>query len=324
MSEERAKETLLGQAIDSDAHVGEPPGEWMERLPAELRERAPRALLDPDGRMRWQLDGRTTPPLPRWTAPRPDGSREPYVPREGLWDARAHLRDMDAEGIGRAVLYPGVGLVFAGIGDPALATACCRAYNDWLAEHCRADRTRLLGAAAVPMQDVGAAVAELTRAVEAHDFHAAFIRPNPQGGWRTLHDRALDPLWRRAADLGVAIAVHEGTTRTCPTVAEDRFGDDEFFFLHMMSHPFEQQLACLSFLAGGVLERFPALRVAFLECGTSWAVYWLARLNEHFEHWGYTLPALRTRPSELFLRQCFVSTDPEEPALAATLAHVGE
>src|SRR5262249_52031482 len=147
---------------------------------------------------------------------------QPFVPRKGMSDPREHLRDMDAEGIHRAVLYPGMGLLFHGIADPALATAICRAYNDWLADHCKAGPGRLYGAAAVPLQDVAAATAELTRAVERLGMCTAFIRPNPIAG-RLLHHPEMDPFWQRAADLGVPIAVHEGTTRSSPTVADDRY-----------------------------------------------------------------------------------------------------
>jgi predicted TIM-barrel fold metal-dependent hydrolase len=318
-----AHDPIVGNVVDSDAHIGEPPEVWGHYLAAEYRDRAPKVIVEADGRMRWNLDGRITPPLPRWTAPGTNGERVPYVPRPGLVDANAHLRDMDVEGIRQAVMYPGIGLLFAGIADPGLAAACCRAYNDWLSDHCKADAGRLFGAAAVPLQDVDAAIAELTRAVETLGMRAAFIRPNPHAG-RSLHHAALDPFWRRAAQLGVPIAIHEGTTRSCPTVADDRYGDDEFFFLHMLSHPFEQQLACLNMIAGGVLDRHPKLRVVFLESGSAWSVYWLARMDEHFEHWGYTLPSLKTRPSDLFRRQCYISTDPEEHGVAATLSQVGE
>jgi predicted TIM-barrel fold metal-dependent hydrolase len=179
----------------------------------------------------------------------------------------------------------------------------------------------LFGAAAVALQDVSTAVDELTRAVEKLGMRTAFIRPNPTAG-RLLHDPAMEPFWQRAAELRVPIAIHEGTTRSSPTVADDRY--DEFFFLHMLSHPMEQELACLNLIAGGVLSRHPGLRVVFLESGSAWAVHWLERMDEHFEHWGYTLPALREKPSDVFRRQCFVSTDPEEQAVSATLEFVGE
>jgi uncharacterized protein len=312
---------IVSQVVDSDAHIGEPPELWTDYLAKPYRARAPRVVLDQARNMRWNLDGRLTEPIPVQMVEDERGQRVPFVPRKGMTDPREHLRDMDVEGIRQAVLYPGMGLLFHGIADPDLATAICRAYNDWLADHCKTDPARLYGAAAIPLQDVAAAVSELTRAVEQLGMRTAFIRPNPIDG-RLLHDPTLEPFWRRAADLGVPIAIHEGTTRSSRTVADDRYG--EFFFLHMLSHPFEQALACLNLIVGGVLERFPKLRVVFLESGSAWAVHWLERMDEHFEQWGYLVAGLKHKPSDIFRRQCFISTDPDEKAVAATVEFVGE
>ena len=67
---------------------------------------------------------------------------------------------------------------------------------------------------------------------------------------------------------------------------------------------------------GGVLARFPRLKVAFLEGNGSWLPFWLWRLDEHWENPGrYELTAVRERPSEYFLRQGFVSLEcDEQPA----------
>jgi predicted TIM-barrel fold metal-dependent hydrolase len=312
---------VVGAVVDCDAHLFEPHDLWERFLEPRFRPRAPKVLLDDTGRIRWDLDGRTTPPLPRFTVRSEDGTRVPYVPRAGMGDPLAHVADMDLEGIRQSVVFPGVGLLFQAISDPDLAAALCRAYNDWLREHCAQAPGRIFGAAAVPLQDVGAAAREVERVAGAPEVRALFVRPNPAAG-RLLRDPALDPFWRAAADAGLPVAIHEGTTRSNPTVADDRY--DDFFSLHMLSHPFEQQLACLDVIASGVLDRFPELRVVFLESGSAWAVHWLARMDEHFETWGYTLPSLTRRPSDAFRAQCFVSTDPEEDAVAATLEYVGE
>jgi predicted TIM-barrel fold metal-dependent hydrolase len=312
---------VLGSVVDSDAHIFEPHDLWTRFLEPRFRDRAPKVLLDDQGCISWNLDGKVTPPLPRFTVEGENGERVPYVPRPGMGDPREHVADMDREGIQYAVVYPGIGLLFQGIEDGELAAALCRAYNDWMREHCSVMPGRIFGAAAVPLQDPRAAVAEIERVAAMPQFRSLFVRPNPVGG-RLLHDPAFDPFWRAAAESGLPVAIHEGTTRSCTTVADDRY--QQFFFLHMLSHPFEQQLACLNLIAGGVLDRFPKLRVAFLESGSAWAVHWLARMDEHFENWGYTLPSLKRKPSDVFRAQCFVSTDPEEDAVAATVQYVGE
>ena len=82
-------------------------------------------------------------------------------------------------------------------------------------------------------------------------------------------------------------------------------------FNHIISHPFEQMFASMSLIAGGVLERFPRLRVGFFEAGCSWVPYWLARLDDHFAHakLGADLP-IKMKPSDYFERQCMVTCDP--------------
>ena len=50
-----------------------------------------------------------------------------------------------------------------------------------------------------------------------------------------------------------------------------------------MAHTFAQMLACSNIITGGVLERFPALRVAFLEAGAGWVPYWIHRIEEYNE-----------------------------------------
>jgi predicted TIM-barrel fold metal-dependent hydrolase len=105
------------------------------------------------------------------------------------------------------------------------------------------------------------------------------------------------------------------------TAGIDRF--DSFFFQHIVSHPFEQQLTCLSLLAGGVLERFPRLQIAFMESGTGWLPYWLDRMDEHYEHLGWMVPEITMLPSEYFRRQCFISSEAGDAHVARTAERIG-
>jgi predicted TIM-barrel fold metal-dependent hydrolase len=70
--------------------------------------------------------------------------------------------------------------------------------------------------------------------------------------------------------------------------------------------------AMMDVIAGGVLDRFPRLRVGFFESGLGWIPYWLDRLDEHFHTMGHHAPALRREPSEIFREQCFVSMEADE------------
>jgi predicted TIM-barrel fold metal-dependent hydrolase len=75
----------------------------------------------------------------------------------------------------------------------------------------------------------------------------------------------------------------------------------------------------LTFLvAGGVLSRFPDLRVAFLETNGGWIVPWLERMDHTAKEFPWDVPWLKEEPSAIFRRQCWISFDADESTLAFT------
>jgi len=306
--------------IDADGHVTEPTTVWTDYLEPAFRSRAPRVVFDERGRPCGLIDDRVVMRHAMLLTLGPDYRFDPEKIRPGGSDPQARLADMDTEGIDVAVLYPSIGLFVSEVEDGALSAALCRAYNDWLADYCRAAPRRLVGVALLPLVDVDASVAELERATERLGFRGAFVRPNPQGG-RAVHHLANDRLWQCAERLGVPVTIHEGLTDTLPTLGRDRFENP--VMQHVLSHPFEQMAACAGLILGGVLERHPGLKVAFLESGAGWLPYWLGRLDSHQETWGTLLPPLPMKPSEYFRRQCVISTDPEDETTAPVVHALG-
>ncbi len=74
---------------------------------------------------------------------------------------------------------------------------------------------------------------------------------------------------------------------------------------------------------GGVLEAFPRLRVALLECNTGWVPFWLDRIDHDFERLAeWDAPTLRMQPSAYFMRQCFVGAE-EERGLKQVVEQIG-
>jgi predicted TIM-barrel fold metal-dependent hydrolase len=316
--------------VDGDGHVCEPADLWTRRLPAHLRERAIR--------LRWNADtgfdeayvedrlitdrglvglgnaGSSFAELGR-------GTHYEDISRAGF-DPRERLGVLDAEGIDVAVLYPGLGLSLGAIEDRELAVASCRVYNDWISEFCSADRRRLYGAAALPLQDPSAAAVEARRAVRELGLRAAFARPNPHLG-RPLHDPAYTPVWEALEELGVPIAFHPAGLWDMPGTSQS--------MAHLMAagthHPlilfFDDYMTLANLVYAGVLERHPALRVAILECGGGWIAHWMDRLDEFTQSYAWQLGHLRLKPSEYFLRQGYVSFDPGERTMGALVSFIG-
>jgi predicted TIM-barrel fold metal-dependent hydrolase len=236
--------------------------------------------------------------------------------------AREYLRCLDNEGIDAVVLYPSLGLFvpFQPELSPSESARACRAYNEWIAAYGATDPRRLVGVGLVPVVDPDAAVAEARRAAEL-GLPGVMVRPNHLYG-RSLGSRAYDPLYEVLEETGLLLAVHEGLGLKGATIGRDV--SETFTVRHAMSHPMEQMAAMASLVLEGALERHSALRVAFLESGTGWLPYWLARLDNHAEWMEDSETAgLTLTPSEYFARQCVICTDPDDPLAAWVVSEVG-
>lgn len=314
--------------IDSDGHVLEPPKMWAEFLDPAFRDRAPEIFIDTDGKSRLRLEGKvlggngntgfaTVGGIDMRNGGPPPSTYEEG--RRGGFDPQARIVDLDLDGIDAAFLYPTIGLITCGsVEDPEFSAAMCRAYNRWLAEYCAPYPDRLFGVAMLPMQSVEHAVEEARFARETLGFRGAFVRPNPFNN-RLLCDPAYDPLWQLAQDLDISISVHEGTGGM-PAAGVDRVEGPSA--RHITSHTVEMMLASLNLIWGGVCERFPRVRFAFLEGGGGWMAGWLDRMDRHFDE-GNRADAPPGRPSDYFRRQCWISFEPAEGSIGYLAEYLG-
>ncbi len=229
---------------------------------------------------------------------------------------------MDMDGIDAAFLYPSIGLFVGGVVDPALAGAICRAYNRWLADYCKPYPDRLFGVAMLPMQDVDTAIAEMTFARKELGMRGGFLRPNPYNN-RLIHDPVYEPFWKAAEELDFSIGFHEGAAPGMPQVGVDRFNAGGARSTSSRAVDGDAMLAALSMIWGGVCERHPKLRVGFLESGGGWIAPWLDRMDRHFDDQGFNDSGLKTPPSEIFKKQCWISFEPVEGCLHALADYIG-
>jgi len=238
--------------------------------------------------------------------------------RKGGFDPHARIEDLDLDGIDAAFLYPTLGLMTGGVSDPGLAAALCRAYNRYIVDFCAPYPDRLFPVAMLPMQSIDLAIEEMRYAANDLGMRTGFVRPNPYNEL-LLSDEPYDAFWVVAEDLDFSIGLHEGTGGM-PASGVDRVRD--LGARHIVSHTLEMMLASLNVIWGGVCERFPRLRFAFLECGGGWIAPWLDRMDRHFEQavWVPKESALQMMPSEYFKRQCWISFEPIE----ITLPYVAE
>jgi predicted TIM-barrel fold metal-dependent hydrolase len=330
------------KVCDADSHALEPMSMWQEYVEPRYRDAAPRLVIDENNIERLMIGGEVMGPksFPMGGVGTPGGLTDPVAVKSttyekaypGGWDAAIRIKDMDAEGIHQTVIYTSICLFLGGDQDPLLNGALCRAYNNWIADFCKQAPDRFRAMAVVPLMDIEASVVEARRAIGQLGLKGVMIRPNPYAG-RMLHDPAYAPFWKELQGLGAPIGIHEGATGNIPFVGEERCKKNPgvenpgylgFAMSHIVCHPHEQQIAAMQLICGGVLEKYPGLKVAFMESGCGWLPYWLHRLDEHREALPAFLPELKMAPSDYFRRQCWIGTEGEEADMAGVLQYIGD
>ena len=317
------------RVFDSDMHIMEPPDLWENYTDAAFRDQVPRGVLSANVRDLRMVHPDGTP----WGATAQAVRVEPSVVRghnfdknQDLyadhasrgWTADCQIEAMDIEGIDVATLFPTRGLhtLAEPDMDPSLARALARAYNDWLAQFCSYASDRLIGSAMISPFDISDAVDEVERAVTELGLRAIFIRSNLVNG-KPWHDHYYDPLWDALEKHDIPVGFHEATTSGA--LQSGQHFTPNLMLRRVYAQPFEQMMAFGSFTGGGVLERHPSLKVAFLEANCSWLPWLLWRLDEGYEREADAYsPELKMAPSEYFKRQVWVSVEPDEvPAIDA-------
>jgi predicted TIM-barrel fold metal-dependent hydrolase len=317
---------------DADMHVLEPADLWQRYIADEFKHAAPVGLSEMKRDMRVQvksevlLKSGAVRPLRENGAAGVGWRKEQeaaYADAEAKgWGPEAQIDAMEREGVDLSVLFPSRGLFVLGIDsserigadglEPDYAAAIARGYNDWLYDFCSEFPDRLFGAAMVAPHHVDAAVDEARRSVEELGFKAIYLPPGTVNR-RPWHDRHYDPLWRECERLGVPVCFHGGgRTNLTPDFSLEIFAD-KLMMWHVFNQPLGVMAAAVSLIGGGVLERFPNLRVGLLEGNCSWAPWLIHRLDEHYEWTGsFEARELTAKPSEYFKRNCFLSVDADE------------
>jgi predicted TIM-barrel fold metal-dependent hydrolase len=272
--------------IDADTHVNEPPGLWVDRVPAKYRGLVPRVERFEQGDA-WVMEG-VKDPINfglNAAATLPKTDRSPWVRFEdipsGGWEPKVRLEQMDIDMVDAAVLYPTPRLSHLTIAtqDPDLHLAMTRAYNDWLSEYAGHDPSRLGGIALIPNRGVTQAVAEIERVAELPGIVGLLIGNFPHGDTDLLPDD--DPAWEAAVAARLPLHVHVKLVNEFPQdiyapgrMTQGRAEGD----LRFLQAP----TIMVQFLNSGVLDRIPDLRLAFVEVDAGWVPYVREQLDNRF------------------------------------------
>ncbi|MET0490008.1 MAG: amidohydrolase family protein [Acidimicrobiales bacterium] len=204
----------------------------------------------------------------------PDGFVRPQM-EDGQWDPQKRLTDLAPQGVVAEVLFAN-GTAFAEPGHRTLSPELTRqanlAYNRWLVDFCAEGQGRLLGQALVNFDDVDQAVADVHWAKE-HGLGGIQMPPLTSHS-KFFFDPALDPIWAAVQEVGLPLSQHGGTG--APDYQPAGFAA---IMVLATEHSFYSGRSMWQMMLGGVFDRFPDLKLAFVET----EAWWIRPMIEHLD-----------------------------------------
>lgn len=334
------------EIVDSDGHIAEPGDLWERYIDPKYREDCPKIWLEADGTEQFRCDGNVTlttkPSLKKSSLAtgsnfggrdfQVDLNRNYLQGDAGGFDPHERIKWMDSEGIDASVLFPTMALTASFIiREPGRAAAAAEAYNRYMLDFVAPYKDRLLAVALLPMYALDEAIEQVKRYKKA-GLNTGCVRPNLVDG-KPLHHPDFYPLWEVCQEYDFGIAVHGSAG--VDNLGVDRFAANSFKSTqgntdnysyaaeHCFTHTAELMAAVTSFVLSGICERFPRLKVAFVEGGAAWLPGYVDRMDRHFDDISANDLCVTVRPSEIFDRQCFVSFEPVEGSIKVLAEYFG-
>jgi predicted TIM-barrel fold metal-dependent hydrolase len=262
--------------IDCDSHLMPP--DAFDGVSGVLEAQKPKLKFDKHD-LYSDVEFPGYPPAIPGTSPLPaPGSGAMF---KSLWSVTERMRDYDDKlRIEKHVVLPQFSGWWSYLIEPTLACRMARSHNQALLRWMSQYPERILGAALIPLQDVGASISEMRWAKEQGFCSVVLdkvfpVKEHPLSeplGCR----RELWPFFASAAELGMPIYLHnvQHGHRVSNLPVFQRDG------LYIFA-PQEGQMSLVSLITSGLLDHFPNLQFIFTEAGTSFIkplVIWLDRV----------------------------------------------
>jgi uncharacterized protein len=300
--------------LDADSHLMELPDFLREHAESSMRDRLPPIGISAGGTMQEALAG-----LAEHGGLRPERVDELVALGDdliagpkgyealGACNPTGRVAALDQLGFERQLVFStfSAAAMFQPDLEPDIARAATAAHNRAMAAFCEADQ-RMIGVAAIPLDDPDTAVAEIDHVV-ALGLGAVWVPHRLAGGASPGHDR-LDRFWAKLAESGLPAVLHVGGVDlqveagwmdTGRPVPSDWLGGGEnvrgkdMIALHQPAELFVGAM-----VLDGVLERHRDLRIGVIELGAGWVPAMVRRLDQIAAIWQRSEPELAaiTRP----------------------------
>jgi uncharacterized protein len=282
---------MTTRLISADSHVKLTATALRDRLPQSVRDQFD-AGMQAHAAFEDELRGGRTLSIDDFDM---EAARDP-----GYSDPTARLVAMDRDGVEAEVLYSELSAfrMFGLMGDDWKVVS--RVFTDALVEFASHDPKRLILSYQVPIIDIDYAVAEVERlaGLGARSVH---IPNHPsEVGLPDYHDERYDPLWSILQETDISISHHLGIRHSLYDVFRRDPTSQRAIFTSLPSLALSEVLAW--WILTGTLERFPRLKIVFVEPSLYWVAGFLAQLDRKVAG-AYDLSGLTLKPSEYFHRQ---------------------
>ncbi len=303
--------------VSADSHVMEPLDLWWKALGQKFGDRTPRLLDEFRGEKgNFFYSGYLGSPVQRVRVPLSSETEAAAHEAEerGMgavgYDPDVRVKFQVEAGIDAEVMNPTTMLGLMRNPDVPVLQACSEVYNDWMAEFVSRDSQRLIGISAIPMHDVDWAVQELGRTLN-DGIKGPMINCQPPEGCPPYRDPVYDRFWAAAEEAGVPITLHIITGRVMDALILARLGQtaeetsaNPGLWIDLFIEA--QTVLANDFIYGGILDRFPKLKLLCSEFEVSWIPGFMSRLDQLDDVAPrLNLPKLEMRASEYMTTRVF-------------------
>ena len=224
----------------------------------------------------------------------------------GVLDGSKRLLEQGQDGIVGEVMYPSLNMFSWAVGDAEIMNATFQRHNDWIVDYCGNAPDRLIGIGCLPIPDIDLAIEEMTRAAKLGV--RGFMIPTHIPTDRPYHHEDYDPFWAAAQEMNLPLTMHI-FVGTSPDGGMPSHWGTPGGTIKGYTMAFTTALnAMIDLICGGVVERYPDLKIVIAE----YEIGWLAHILERLDHATYRTPQhavdyLTMKPSEYFRRN-FIAT----------------